>query len=106
MIIKINSTSRDIVELTEKTRKGRNIISTISKSNKRKIKVKKKYRKENGTRETLWCSNPHSKEETSSRIKGTLSEIKNDTTFKNNTSANLISKSPNNKNINIYFTLL
>lgn len=42
MMIKINKTSRDIVELTEKTRKGRNIIRTISKSNKRKIKVKKK----------------------------------------------------------------
>ena len=53
MIMKINNTSRDIVELTEKTKKGRNIISTISKSNKRKIKVKKKQRKEKGTRETL-----------------------------------------------------
>ena len=45
--------SKEKVQLTEKIREGKNIIRTISKSNRRKIRVKKKQRRENGTRERL-----------------------------------------------------
>ena len=51
----------NVIEKKETNKEdGMNNIKTISKSNNRKIKVKKKYRKEKGTREDLWCSNPHS----------------------------------------------
>ena len=74
--------NRAVQKLTENTIEGRNIISTISRSNNKKIKVRKKYRKEKGTRDKLWCSNPHSQDDISSRFKPTFSEIRQDTNFR------------------------
>ena len=69
--------------------KGINSIRTISKSNSKKIRVKKKYRKEKGTRDELWCSNPHSYEDNSSRFSRTFSEIEKDKTKTNKTITSL-----------------
>lgn len=97
--IKLNKTRRDSKELTENNINGKNIIKTISRSNSKKIRVKKKYRNEKGTRETLWCSNPHSNEETSSRNKGALSEIKKEIVLSSKITKKQTIMIPNNKNI-------
>jgi len=61
--------------------------------------VRKKYRKEKGTRERLWCSKPHSKDDISSRINGDFSEISNPTIFNKKTKTNLTNRIKLNKNI-------
>ena len=62
-------------KLDEKRILGQKIRRTTSRSNRRKIIVRKKYRSEKGMRERLWASNPHSNAESSSRIKLEDSEM-------------------------------
>ena len=62
------------------------------------MRVKKKYRSENGTRERLWVSNPHSKAESSSRLKVRCSETRMLTNFKRTTKnkeTNMLAKTKN-----------
>jgi hypothetical protein len=62
------------------------------------MRVKKKYRSENGTRERLWVSKPHSKAESSSRLKVICSETKRLTNFKRatkNKETNMLEKTKN-----------
>jgi len=47
-------------EVVERRMGGVMSNRTISKSNKRKIRVRKKYRREKGIRERLFVSKPHS----------------------------------------------
>ena len=101
MITKIHRTPKEKQREEENKRDGKNIISTISKSNRRKIRVKKKYRKEKGTRERLWCSNPHSNEDISSRIIGDFSETKNAKTLSRRTMRKLIRRERETKNIQL-----
>ena len=49
------------------------------------MRVKKKQRKEKGTRDSLWISKPHSKADSSSRLDKDFSEIKKLTSFKRST---------------------
>jgi hypothetical protein len=68
MIIKTQIRKREAVEEERKTNTGEKTRRIISKSNSKKIRVKKKYRREKGIRERLWVSNPHSKADNSSRL--------------------------------------
>lgn len=79
---------------------GVNNNNKISKSNNKNSKVRKKYRNENGIRETLWCSKPHSYEDNSSRFNKTVSEINKDTIFNNTTKKKITNNKKKITNIN------
>ena len=100
-MIKPDKTATEYRQEVVKTIEGRNIIKTISRSKSRKIIVKKKQRREKGTRDKLWCSKPHSKDVISSRIIGAFSATRRLTNLSKNTKNRLIDRTSPVRNIQL-----
>lgn len=78
---------------------GKNRRKTTSKSNNKNNKVNIKKRMENGIRDTLWCSKPHSYADSSSRLKTTRSPQREETSFNKETKIKEIVRSLKTKDI-------